>query len=129
MSSWGVLLALSGYSYSGVDMTIGFEPKLYPEDFRTPWTTGSGWGSSSQKLAAENNLTLTLSAASGEIKLKEFSFLPPAVREKALAGVEGTLGKAKFAPEPVRNEGRLVVRWDRPVVVRPGEELTLEIKF
>ncbi len=130
MSSWGLLLALSGYSYSGVDMTIGFEPKLYPEDFRTLWTTGSGWGSYSQELAAENNLTLTLSAASGELRLKEFSFLlPPAVREKALAGVEGTLGTAKFTPETVRNQGRVAVRWDKPVVIRPGDDLKIEIAF
>ncbi len=130
MSSWGLLLALSGFSYSGVDMRIGFEPKLYHEDFRSLWTTGSGWGSYSQSLKAENNLTVKLSAASGELKLKEFSFLlPPAVRDKPLVGITGTLGKAKFTPEPARNQGQLVIRWDKPVVVRPGDDLTLEVKF
>jgi non-lysosomal glucosylceramidase len=130
MSSWGLLLALSGFSYSGVDMTIGFEPKLYPEDFRTLWTTGSGWGSYSQSLKPDNNLTVKLSAASGELRLKEFSFLlPPACRDKAVLRLAGTLGKTRLSSEPVRNEGHLVVRWERPVVVRPGEDLTLAVQF
>ena len=112
MSSWGLLLALSGFSYSGVDMTIGFEPKLYPEDFRTLWTTGSGWGSYSQNLTAENNLTVKLSAASGELRLKEFSFLPPpAFRDEGPRRSRGDAGQgevyARAAPEP-RPRGRQV---------------------
>jgi uncharacterized protein (DUF608 family) len=130
MSSWGILLALSGFSYSGVDMRMGFEPKLYPEDFRTLWTTGSGWGNYSQRLETADNLTVTLSAASGELRLKEFSFLlPPAVSEKPIAGVTGTLGKAKFTPEPHRKQSQAALRWDKPIVIKPGDDLTFEVKF
>ena len=130
MSSWGLLLALSGFSYSGVDMKIGFEPKLYLEGFRSLWTTGSGWGSYSQTLKTEKDLTVELSAASGELRLKEISFLlPPAYRERAVVEVVGFLGKSRFRPEPLRNPGHLVVKWDKPVVVKPGEDLTLDIEF
>jgi uncharacterized protein (DUF608 family) len=130
MSSWGLLLALSGFSYSGVDMTIGFEPKLYPEDFRTLWTTGSGWGSYSQKLAAENNLTVKLSAASGELRLKELSFLlPAACQERPIAEVTGSFGKATFRLLPVSAGGRVAVKWNKPVVVKPGEDLKIEVTF
>ncbi len=44
MSSWGVLTALSGFSYSGPEMRMGFDPKMNADDFRTVWTAGSGWG-------------------------------------------------------------------------------------
>ena len=130
MSSWGLLLALSGFSYSGVDMKIGFEPKLYPEDFRSLWTTGSGWGSYSQRLKTKNSLTVKLSASAGELRLKEFSFpLPPAYREMAVAVATGFLGKSAFRPRPVSEDGRLVVKWDKPVVVKPSEDLTLDVEF
>lgn len=29
MSSWALLLALSGYSYSGPEMRLGFSPQMY----------------------------------------------------------------------------------------------------
>ena len=52
MSSWGLLTALSGYAYSGVEQRLEFAPKIHPEDFRTFWSAGSGWGKFSQKAVA-----------------------------------------------------------------------------
>jgi hypothetical protein len=128
LSSWGLLLALSGFSYSGVDLRIGFEPKLSPEDFQSLWTTGSGWGSYSQKRTAGNALMVRLSAASGRLRLRELSFLlPPALRGKAVAGVVGSLGKTAFRARPVVADGRVLVTWDKPIVVQPGDDLTLDV--
>jgi non-lysosomal glucosylceramidase len=130
MSSWGLLVALSGFSYSGTEMRLGFEPRLYPEDFRTLWTTGSGWGSYSQSLLNGKALTAKLSAAAGELKFRQLSFLlPPAFQEKAIAEVKGSSGKKTIRPHPVRNGGHVIIKWETPVVVKPGEDLTLEVKF
>lgn len=49
MSSWSLLLALAGFEYSGVQKKIGFAPAIHPEDFRTFWSSGSGWGVFSQQ--------------------------------------------------------------------------------
>ncbi len=130
MSSWGLLLALSGFSYSGVDMKLGFEPQLYPENFSTLWTTGSGWGSFSQMLQDGKTLTMKLSAAEGELRLKEVFFLPPpACAERDVKELSGSLGKSKFSPVPARNQGHLVFKWDKPVIVKPDQDLTLVAKF
>jgi uncharacterized protein (DUF608 family) len=130
MSSWGLLLALSGFSYSGVDMKMGFEPKLYLDNFRTLWTTGSGWGSYAQRLKTEKTVTAELSPAAGEIRLKELIFLlPPAYQEKAIIRVKGSLGETTFTPRPLKNGGHVVVRWDPPAIVKSGEKLLLEVMF
>lgn len=51
MSSWSLLLALSGYHYHAPSQTLGFAPRLWPEDFQCFFTTAEGWGNYSQKRA------------------------------------------------------------------------------
>lgn len=50
MSSWGLVLALSGYHCRAPVGLLRFDPKLWREDFRAFWSSGSGWGTFSQKL-------------------------------------------------------------------------------
>ena len=49
MSSWSVKLALDGFSFSLVDGRLGFAPKVNADDYRTFWSTGTGWGRYSQQ--------------------------------------------------------------------------------
>lgn len=44
MSSWAVLLALSGFSCDMVNKKIYFNPKVNRDDFQTFWSTGTAWG-------------------------------------------------------------------------------------
>ncbi|MGQ9479363.1 MAG: GH116 family glycosyl-hydrolase [Thermoproteota archaeon] len=44
MSSWSLILALSGFEYSAPEKTIGFSPKIFRNDFQCFFSTGSGWG-------------------------------------------------------------------------------------
>ena len=45
LSSWAALLALSGAQYDAVEKSLGFTPRIQPDDFFTFWSGGSGWGS------------------------------------------------------------------------------------
>ena len=79
----GLLLALSGFSYSGVEMRMGFAPKINADDFRTFWTTGSGWGRFAQKSAGEKSAVYALDVESGSQALSSFTVtLPPSLRGK-----------------------------------------------
>ncbi len=49
MSSWSVLLALSGYEYDGVRKHIGFAPRITPGRFGCFFSTGTAWGTFSQE--------------------------------------------------------------------------------
>jgi uncharacterized protein (DUF608 family) len=44
LSSWGLLSALSGYHYNGVEKSIHFDPVLNKKEFKTLWTGPDGWG-------------------------------------------------------------------------------------
>ena len=129
MSSWAVLLALSGYAYSGPAMSLGFDPKIYPEDFRTFWTTGNGWGGYVQKVIPEGQ-SVTLMVASGEVKLKSFTFyLAPGLGGKQLAGLDGTLAGKPFKPVFKQDGAKVEVSWPQPIVVKAGEPFALNAKF
>jgi non-lysosomal glucosylceramidase len=130
MSSWGVLLALSGQSYSGPEMRMGFDPKMNAGDFRTVWTTGSGWGAYSQKMASEKSLILKLEAGAGALDLKEFDFvLPPKAAGKLVRAIKPALGGAPAAASFRKEGDTLRVFWMNPVRVEPGKPLTLDITF
>jgi len=49
MSSWAVLLALSGFRYDMVEGRISFKPVINQENFFTFWSTGKAWGTYTQK--------------------------------------------------------------------------------
>ena len=59
MSSYALLIALSGFSYSAVTRTLVLAPAEQAESFRCFFSTASGWG------------TLILSADRLEIRLAE----------------------------------------------------------
>jgi uncharacterized protein (DUF608 family) len=50
MASYSLLLALSGFSYSAPEKRLGFAPKIYKEQFRSFFSTESGWGLYEQKI-------------------------------------------------------------------------------
>lgn len=49
LSSWGLLLALSGFKYDMVTGFMSFKPVISEDDFSTFWSTGKKWGIYSQK--------------------------------------------------------------------------------
>ena len=48
MSSWSILLALSGYEYDGPARVLRFAPRLTPEKFKAFFCGPEGWGSLEQ---------------------------------------------------------------------------------
>jgi len=126
MSSWGLILALSGFSYSGPEATMGFAPKVYADDFRIFWSTGSGWGNYSQKSAGGKSQSAEVEIVQGGLSLREFRLaLPDSVKAKSPASIKaeaaGKAVKASFVMD-----GRTVrVKFDAPVALKAGDKLTL----
>ncbi len=70
MSSWSVMLALSGFSYDGTEGSLGFDPVISEDDFRTFWSSGNAWGSFSL-----NSREVVLTVDYGKLHLNRL-FLP-----------------------------------------------------
>jgi non-lysosomal glucosylceramidase len=130
MSSWGVLMALAGYSYSGPEMRMDFDPKMNAEDFRTVWTAGSGWGVYTQKAAAGGPFAAGIEARSGMVELKNVTVvLPPSLTGKRVRGAEATAGGEVVRPSVSQTEDTILLTWLKPVRVEPGKPLALAFRF
>jgi non-lysosomal glucosylceramidase len=130
MSSWGILLALSGYSYSGPAASLGFAPKVYPGNFRTFWTTGSGWGNYSQKEDAGRALREELAVALGELTLKEFRFeLTPGLKAKRPASLSAESGGKAVKTAFRLDNGAITVTFAQPLIIKAGDKLALDVRF
>jgi uncharacterized protein (DUF608 family) len=130
MSSWGILLALSGYSYSGTAMSLEFAPKIYQDNFRTFWSAGSGWGGYAQKEERGKAEKVELTVSSGELALREFCFTPtPTLQAKKLVALEGEAGGKPFKPSFKQDGSKIKVTWAKPLVLRAGEKLVFDAGF
>ncbi len=69
MSSWGLLLALSGYLYDAHSRYISFNPAINQNKFRCLFTTGSCWGIYSQDFD-DKNMKTTLEVIHGELAIR-----------------------------------------------------------
>ncbi|WP_165227334.1 GH116 family glycosyl-hydrolase [Aquisphaera insulae] len=118
MSSWSLLLALSGYEYDGPARGLTFAPRLTPENFKAFFCGPEGWGSLLQKRDGRSQRN-TLTVAEGRLPVAEL-LLQPARAPKAVAV---TLG-GKAVESSARADGdrlRIVLR--TPQVVVPEADL------
>ncbi len=70
MSSYGALIAASGFTYFGPKGIIGFAPKISPQDFRSAFIAAKGWGTYSQVLN-DGRLHAELQLSYGFLQLNE----------------------------------------------------------
>ena len=109
MSSYSLLLAFSGFRYDGVEKRIGFFP-VCPENFRSFFSCGSGWG---EVRFTENGVSLEL--LYGSLELREFS--ASGTQKAASASLGGT------ALPFEKQDGRM--RFAQPVRMKPGDVLAV----
>ncbi len=68
MHSWNVLLSLSGFTYDGPQGSIGFNPRLRPDFFKSFFSAAEGWGSFTQSRDVKGQ-TNTIELSYGKLKL------------------------------------------------------------
>lgn len=115
MANWAIKLALDGFSFSATEGRLGFAPKVNAEDFRTFWSTATGWGRYTQHLASET-FRLEVCAGTQFLRRLELADLPPgSVRAKSAQGdVE------------VTRDGK-VACFNSPLTLAAGEWVLIEI--
>ena len=118
MSSWSLVVALSGYTYSAPEGRIGFAPRVNPSNFKCVWTCGSGWGEYRQRVTSAG-ATIELRVVDGSVTLRQVD----------LGGVK--LNRTpKLSPAGAaitRTKTGVSVIFDRPYTLRAGDEITFRI--
>lgn len=128
LASWSVLLALSGFRYSGPEDRIGFEPVIEQKDFNCFWSCDPGWGTYRQKLR-RGKVEAGLDVLYGKLTLRTFE-LPVArsMKEGEELKVEARIGERERVAEAVVRDGRVRVEFRRPVTLAEGRTLSLSVR-
>jgi non-lysosomal glucosylceramidase len=125
MASWALVVALSGFHYSGVEGKLTLIPRVGDLNFRSFWTVPSGWGSFAQSRTT-GSFDTEVTAEEGSLSLNSL----------ALGGKgKGTLRKvsAKLGGETVqaalRQEGKQrLITFQRELRVVPNRPLVVSLK-
>ncbi|MDO8682013.1 MAG: GH116 family glycosyl-hydrolase [Armatimonadota bacterium] len=117
MSSWSLILALSGYHYSAPENRIGFQPRVNAEDFRVFFSTGSGWGQYSQKLKVEglglregnSALDTEIDIAYGKLSIRTITLSWPEGKSPANPKVKAAIDGKSLNAQITADGGALTV--------------------
>jgi uncharacterized protein (DUF608 family) len=125
MSAWTLIVALSGFHYSGVDRKLTLTPRVRAQNFRCFWSVPSGWGRFSQTVTAASH-TVEVETLEGSMAVASLALEGngKAARKK----VSARLGKEPLAAT-LREEGKLrLVAFDREVRIVPGLSLAVSLR-
>jgi len=114
MASWSVKLALDGFRYSAVNGMLAFAPKLARSDFRTFWSTGTGWGRYHQNLQ-HGTFMLEVLAGAQTLRRLELADLPDG--PISVTDPSGLLAAYR--------DGDAVIL-DAPITLTAGESITVK---
>jgi hypothetical protein len=130
MSSWGLLLALSGFSYSVPEGRIGFAPAIRPEDFQTFWSLGPSWGVYRQKVAPGDTFSVVFTVDQGSFEIKEFwCVLPESVSKKKIRSIDCLSGGEHYKVQWQKTGERIKIRLSSPVTLQARDTIEFRIAF
>lgn len=123
MASWSLLLALSGYHYDGSAGRMSFAPRVAEANFRSFWSSGSGWGTFRQQ-GGRNLRTARLDILYGDVKLNEL--LLSGVVKKTIAAKVTVDGK-KVEAEALQVDGGITIRFRQPLRLERNSILEISL--
>jgi hypothetical protein len=119
MSSYGLLLALSGFTFDKGAGRLGFAPPIHKESFRTFWSLDGVWGTYEQMIGARPSAALNV--LWGETPLTQLRLPDFAGAKTATVTLN-----AKILDATLDANGTVTLR--RPVKLKVGARLTITFR-
>lgn len=126
MSSWSMLTGAQGFTYCGPDDSIGFDPRVQPENHRSFFSVAEGWGTLSQK-RSERKQTNSIELKYGRLALRTLSFALPAAPERWQYSVK--IGSRTIGSSCRLENGRMTLTLTQPVYLGAGDTLAIEVSW
>ncbi len=123
MSSWSLLLALSGWEYDGARKSLRFAPRYNPQEFKSFFAGPEGWGSVRQSLQGQRHID-ELHVSEGLLEVRELTLAPLV----SVVSMEAYLDGRKLTAQFAALSGLIRITFEAAVVVRAGKTLSLEIQ-
>lgn len=122
LSSWSLLLALSGWEYDGPKAKLKFTPRHAPDLFKSFFAGPEGWGSlvQSRKDGRQKN---EIRMAEGRLPISEVTLNCSSAPEKLQVAKSGRPADCRFD----LRDGRVVITLDKPVILSAGDSLEIQL--
>lgn len=128
LSSWSVLLALSGYKYSGPEKGMTFFPQINQENFIGFWSNDAGWGLYKQDFGS-SRLEAAIQVVYGRASLQKFSLpAPTRGRAKGYFKAEVKAGDNTYSVAAQRANDRAIVALPEVINLDTGQSLHITIR-
>ncbi len=124
LASWGVMLALEGYTYDGPAKKIGFSPSVQKENFKGFFTAAEGWGNISQERKAGMQVN-SVEVQHGRLPLKTFEIV--LAGETKPTKVTLTHGNEAVKYKIVQSGEKLTLTFDE-ISLTEGEKLSIAVQ-
>jgi hypothetical protein len=124
MSSWAVLVALSGFQYSAVELHLKISPRVQGSSVQSFWSAPAGWGSYSRTIKARQQV-VKIEVSEGNLSLARMSLAR--VRKVSGKTLVAQLGQesVKFALR--EDENNHFIEFDRDIQIAPGHALEVTV--
>jgi hypothetical protein len=122
MSSWALLLALSGFRCDVAQGALAFAPAYARNDFRCFFSTGTAWGCFAQQIRPYD-LRAELVVEQGQLALQRLRLASTARAAAATAELNGQ----RLAARLDQGEGQALILFDPPVELSTGERLSISL--
>ncbi|MBV9468919.1 MAG: hypothetical protein JO316_15155 [Abitibacteriaceae bacterium] len=126
MSSWSILLAMSGWHYDGMAQSLRFAPRYSPANFKTFWSGPEGWGSISQTRNTARDgrgQSHEITAVEGNLRLAFLHLDAP----DGVKRVQAQLGGKRLATSNRLTTDGLAITFDNAVILRQGQTLNVNL--
>ncbi len=127
MSSYSILLALSGFQYSAPENRMVFAPKLNAKKFRTFFSVGSAWGTYSQEINAKS-FRSRIAIQEGRLKLKSLG-IGEAISPRKVTSIQVEAGERRVAAEIEPSGSGALILFEKPVLVDGNSALVINIRL
>jgi non-lysosomal glucosylceramidase len=124
MASYGSFIAATGFEHHGPRGTIGFGPRLSPDEFRSAFIGAGGWGQFRQRRSSGAH-ECELEVRRGSLRISAMSL--EARAGWSAGGAKVRVGERAIACAVSQDGSRVTVTAAEPVDIRAGETLRVEL--
>ncbi|MHB8521702.1 MAG: GH116 family glycosyl hydrolase [Limisphaerales bacterium] len=122
MSSWSILLALSGFEYDAPARRLRFTPRHTPTNFKALFTASEGWGTLAQKADGKVQKA-EIAVVEGRLAISRLHLAPLAQANK----VSVTHGNETIEAALATQADGVLVNLRLPALVEAGETLAVTL--
>jgi len=126
MSSYSLLLALSGFLYDVPSASLTFAPAINQERFKAFFSCGTGWGQIGQRVS-KKAMKVSVDLRYGEMKVSAVQLRWPSSGQRKAVECRASVAGKKLGVSVVKSAGKLKVVFTDQIVLHQKDTLMIEI--